>query len=388
MKRKLLIIFVFLLHILAEASGAEIPRIAYMGPVVSKVSAQEYADIKTCGFTHCINIYNSLAEAKADLKIAYSAGVGLYIHTPQVVQAPTMAASYLGDQNGLSGYFLADEPSYAGLQTIKNNKEAIAKVDSKHPCVVNLHPYYDEKQFKNIGSQTYRQYLQAVANLGMPQVSFDYYPVTKSGLRDGWFGNLSEVRSLCQNMGLSFWGFVLTVPHGKYPQPTLASLRLQAYVNLLYGAKALVYFTYKTPSDKNYDFHDAPVNADGKKTKTYYLVKTLNAELKTISALFAKAVVLRVGHLVKIPNGEQKAVCPKLLDSLVVEGKKGALVSEFTSGKSRYLAVVNKDYVDNMRLRIKSKTQGVRYVNKKLQQENLVGQYIVKPGDVAIFKLK
>lgn len=388
MKRKILITLSLVFNFFASVLAADIPRIAYMGPVVSQVSAQEYADIKMCGFTNCINIYNTLEEAKSDLKRAYRAGIGLYIHTPQVVQTPARAASYLGGQNGLSGYFLADEPSYASLQTIKKNKESIAKVDSKHPCVVNLHPYYDEKQFRNIGSQTYRQYLQAAIDLGMPQISFDYYPVTKSGLRDGWFGNLSEVRSLCKNTGLSFWGFILTVPHGEYPQPMLASLRLQAYVNLLYGAKALVYFTYKTPSDKNYDFHDAPVNADGKKTKTYYLAKTLNAELKTISTLFAKAVISRVGHLVKIPYGEQKAVCPKQLDSLVVEGKKGALVSEFTSGKNRYLAVVNKDYTDSMRLRIKAKTQSVCYINKKLQQEKLAGQYIVQPGDVVIFKLK
>lgn len=388
MKRKILITLALVLDFFASVLAADIPRIAYMGSVVSQVSVKEYADIKACGFTHCINIYNTLQQAKADLSRAYGAGIGLYVHTPQVVQTPARAASYLGGQNGLSGYFLADEPSYASLQTVKKNKESIAGVDSKHPCVVNLHPYYDENQFKNVGSQTYRQYLQAAADLGMPQISFDYYPVTKSGLRDGWFRNLGEVRSLCQSKGLSFWGFVLTVPHGEYPQPTLAALRLQAYVNLLYGAKALVYFTYMTPSDKNYDFHDAPVNGDGKKTKTYYLVKTLNAELKTISTLFAKAVISRVGHLVKIPDGEQKAVCPKQLDSLVVEGKKGALVSEFASGKNRYLAVVNKDYISSMRLRIKAKTQSVRYVNKKLQQENLSGLYTVQPGDVVIFKLK
>ncbi len=385
---KKIAIFLSLLIGVVSAYANEIPRIAYMGPVVDKVSVAEYADIKACGFTHCINIYNTLALAKVDLNRAYAAGISVYVHTPQVVQTPAKAASYLGGQKGMAGYFLADEPSYTDLQTVKNNRNAIARVDGKHPCVVNLHPYYDERQFKNIGAQTYGQYLLAAANLGMPQISFDYYPVTKGGLRDGWFRNLSEVRAVCRKMNLDLWGFVLTVPHGDYPQPTLAALRLQAYVNLAYGAKALVYFTYKTPTDKNYDFHDAPVNADGKKSRTYYLVKTLNAEVKTVSSLFANAMILRIGHLVKIPDGEQKAVCPKQLDSLVVEGKKGALVSEFTSGKNRYVAVVNKDYTDSMLLRIKAKSATMWHITKKLQQERLAASYTVSPGDVAIFKLK
>ncbi len=388
MQMKKIAIFISLLIGVVSAYAAEIPRVAYTGPVVDNVSAAEYADIKACGFTHCINIYNTLALAKADLNRAYAAGIGVYVHTPQVVQTPAKAASYLVGQKGLAGYFLADEPSYSDLQTVRNNNNAIARVDGKHPCVVNLHPYYDERQFKNIGAQTYGQYIQAAANLGMPQISFDYYPVTKGGLRDGWFRNLSEVRAVCRKMNLDLWGFVLTVPHGDYPQPTLAALRLQAYVNLAYGAKALVYFTYKTPTDKNYDFHDAPVNADGKKSRTYYLVKTLNAELKTVSSLFANATILRIGHLVKIPDGEQKAVCPKQLDSLVVEGKKGALVSEFTSGNNRYVAVVNKDYTDSMLLRVKAKSATVRHISKKLQQERLAASYTVSPGDVAIFKLK
>lgn len=371
-----------------QTIAAEILRIAYMGPVIDNISATKYADIKSCGFTHCITIYNTLSLAKDDLERAYQTGIGLYIHTPQLVQTPAQAAAYLCGQKGLSGYFLADEPSYKELQKIRNNKNAITRVDSKHPCVVNLHPYYSEKQFKNVGAQTYRQYLQEAANLGIPQISFDYYPVTKAGLRDGWFSNLSNVRNLCQKMNLDLWGFVLTVPHGNYPQPTLASLRLQAYVNLAYGAKALVYFTYMTPSDKNYDFHDAPINADGKKTQTFYLVKALNTELKTVTSLFTNATILHIGHLIKIPNGEQKAVCPKLLDSLIVEGKKGALISEFTSGKNSYVAVVNKDYTDSMLLRVKSRAKTVRYINKRLLQERLASSYTVSPGDIAIFKLK
>lgn len=359
-----------------------------MGPVVDNVSLKEYSDIKACGFTHCINIYNSLSLAKSDLARAYKSGVGLYIHTPQIVQTPAQAVAYLKGQSGLSGYFLADEPSYSDLNLIRKRIDVIRKLDSNHVCCVNLHPYYDANQFKSIGSPTYQQYLEAASDLNLPQLSFDYYPVTKDGLRDGWFGNLRLVRNLCLKKKIVFWGFVLTVPHGIYPEPTLAALRLQAYVNLAYGAKALVYFTYKNPTDKTYDFHDAPINADGKKTKTYYLVKTLNDELKTVSSLFFNAKITRIGHLVKVPNGERKAVCPKQLDSLVVSGKKGALVSEFLCGKNLYVAVINKDLESSMRLNLKAKTRGVCYINKKLQQKKLVGSYIIQPGDMVLFKLK
>ncbi len=365
----------------------DIPRIAFTGPVLEYISVEDYKDMKECGFTHCINIYNTLELAKLDLQRAYKVNIGVYVHTPQIVQTPTMAAAYLKNVKGFSGYFIADEPSYADLYHIKEKINAIAKVDRKHACCINLHPYYNANQFRNIGSQTYQQYLEASANLGMPQLSFDYYPITYSGLRDGWFGNLSMVRNICRKKQKCFWGFVLTVPHGDYPKPTLATLRLQSYVNLVYGAKALVYFTYMTFYDKNYDFHDAPLDIEGKKTKTYYLVRSLNRELKSISKLFSGAVITNVGHLVKVPSGEQKAPCPQQLSRLVVAGKKGAVVSQFLCGRNKYLAVVNKDYNDSLSLSIKAKTKNIYHIKKNLSQEKIVGTYIIKPGDIELFKL-
>ncbi len=380
-------IFMLIWGVFGNVHAADIPRIAYMGPVVEYVSPTEYADMKACGFTHSINIYNTLASAKTDLARAYKAGLGLYIHTPQVVQTPAKAASILAGQKGLAGFFLADEPSYSDLLTYKKHIREIAKVDRDLSCVVNLHPYYDKKQFRSIGAKTYSQYLQVASNIGLPQISFDYYPVTRNGLRDGWFRNLSEVRNLCRKRNVPFWGFILSVPHGEYPQPTQASLRLQAYVNLIYGAKALVYFTYKTPYDKRYDFHDAPLNAEGQKTPTYSLVKNLNLELASISPLFLNATITRIGHLVHIPESESKSIRPKQLSSLVVTGKKGAVVSEFISNSHHYLAVVNKDYIATMQLTLKARTRSVCYITKKLQRSQLADSYTIQPGDIALFQL-
>ena len=51
----------------------------------------------------------------------------------------------------------------------------------------------------------------------------------------------------------------MATKHWKYPHPTLATLRLQMFSDLAYGAQGLQYFTYWTPvNSEGFDYEFGP----------------------------------------------------------------------------------------------------------------------------------
>src|SRR5690606_26264105 len=90
--------------------------------------------------------------------------------------------------------------------------------------------------------------------------------------------------------------FLLSVAHTPYPIPTLTHRRVQGYSNLAYGAQVLQYFSYWTPVGTTWNFHEAPIAADGARTPTYDVVKAFNAELNAVRGVFLGSEVESVGH--------------------------------------------------------------------------------------------
>lgn len=387
-KLKVIIIwYLLLLHCTISVKG-QMPIIAYYGPVIEEMYLSDYQDMKDCGFTHTLNIYNSLEAAVKNVTLANKVGIKVYVHTPQLLSNPVITVQKLKSLPALAGYFLADEPIMTDIDKYVNMVKIVNRYDANHHCYINLHPYYNANQMKIIGARSYRTYLQSASQIGLPQISFDFYPVTNNGLRsDSWFYTLSEVRQESLRTNVPFWGYVLSVPHNDYPQPTLAMFRLQVYVNLAYGAQAIQYFTYKLPTDKTYSFHDAPIDAKDRKTKTYPLVKQMNNELKKVSSLFYGAKIESIGHLINIPSGCQKAKIPQNIKNLSVKGQAGAVVSVFTNNGHKYLAIVNKDYVSTMTLKITAKNNAVKNISKQLVENSLKSSYTVQPGDIVLFRL-
>jgi hypothetical protein len=158
---------------------------------------------------------------------------------------------------------------------------------------------------------------------------------------------------------------------------------------LAYGAQAIEYFTYWTPKPTDeWDFHDGPISIDGRRTKTYDVVKRMNQELRGLLPLFDKAEVQTVNHMVKIPEGTTKLQrVPTNIKKLKVVGRQGALISTFKKAGHLYMAVVNKDYESDMKLYIATKNN-VRMITKQLKETAVKSSYKVGGGDILLFKLK
>ncbi len=211
----------------------------------------------------------------------------------------------------------------------------------------------------------------------------------KSGIRPTWYSCLEDIRQESLRTNKPFWAFALCTPHAVYPQPTIEMLRLQIYSNLAYGAQAIEYFTYWTPkATKEWDFHDAPISIDGRRTKNYELVKRMNQELRGLLSLFDKAEIQTVNHMIKIPEGTAKLQRPPTnIKKLKVVGNQGGLISTFKKNDHLYMAVVNKDYQRDLELYISAKSS-VKTLTKQLKEAAVKSYYNIGGGDILLFKLK
>ena len=148
--------------------------------------------------------------------------------------------------------------------------------------------------------------------------------------------------------------------------PTMGHLRLQCYINLAYGAQGIQYFSYATiPDYGHYDFHDGPLLRDGKKSKTYNLVKKMNAELKPVASLFWKSKVTKIEHR-------------KCIDGEVV-------VSHFKKGDKCYTCFVNKSAYKDVTVSLNTNDYTAR-IRKNLKQESVKPKYKLSAGDIIILR--
>ena len=402
MKSPIRIIFLLLYcccSTLSYAIKGDMPIIAYCGVPDWNTTEEQFRIFKECGFTVSLNTYPSLQKLVQACRYAEKQGVKILGRCPEMVNAPVKTAATLKQEKGFFGYLIQDEPSVPDIHKRQKEIERLRYTDSTHIFYINLHPYYhDEWVEPSVKVRSYPEYLRAASETSCQQISFDHYPITTKGIRQTWYHNLEMVRNESLNSHKPFWGFVLSVPHDVpytpgtyYPTPTLASLRLQVYANLAYGAQAIQYFTYWTPGkrEEGFHFHDAPISLDGKKTKTWYLVQQMNRELKTVAKLFYGAKVTSVKHVKIIPQGCSKQdSIPINLKSLQIVSSKGAIISQFYKNNHLYMAIVNKNHWDPMTVLIRAKNNTPKHVTKTLQEETMKTSYNVPAGDILLFRLK
>lgn len=380
-----------------SANDTEMPVIAFKGVPDRMTSEEHFRTFSECGFSVSLSTYSSLDLLVRACRYADKYGVKVLGKCPEMVSNPTLAAQTLKQEKGFFGYYLQDEPSVPEILERQKEIERLRTIDMTHVFYINLYPCYHESWIEPATkAKTYPEYLKAATATSCQQLSFDFYPVTTAGIRPTWYHNLEMVRQESLSSGKPFWGFVLSVPHNVpftpdtyYPTPTLAALRLQVYSNLAYGAQAIQYFTYWTPNPVNFKYHDAPVDVDGKKTKTYDVVQKMNKELKQVAPLFYGAKVLSVHHLGDIPQGTTRQTeMPINIRSLRITGRQGAIISQFEKDGHLYLGIVNKSHERSLEVRIRVRNDIPRRLTETLAEESVQSTYTVSEGNILLFKLK
>lgn len=366
-----------------------IPIIAFSGVPSEYSDSAHFAEFREAGFDVSLAVYMTQKELFKALQEAQKAKVKLLPVSPTFKDHPAVIIPKMKQYKSLFGYYIADEPNMDELEMYGQYVKNIKKYDSSHPCYINLFPCYDEGTLKMIRTTSYSNYLRKASSYGLQQISFDFYPIRKSGILPTWYENLELIRKESLRTKKPFWGFVLCTPHNDYPQPTIATLRLQMYSNLLYGAQAIQYFTYWQPTGTNIKYFNAPIDANGKKTMTYSLVQLMNKELALVSPLFKDCKVKSIYHIgPKTPKGtiSHHGKIGKI-QGISCTSTTGVLVSKFTKNGITYVGIQNKDYTRNTIVNLKLGDSSLKRVTKQLTYEGLKSSYNLPPGDIIIIKM-
>lgn len=329
--------------------GPAFPVWAWVGVPAAHATPARYLELAEAGFTVSFESAPDLEAQTKMLDAAHEARVKLLISLPELHSAPEETARQFKDHPALAGYYLRDEPPATAFAELGEWTRRIQSVDSVHPCYVNLLPTYGNPE--QWGAPTYPAYVERfLAEVPTPMLSFDHYPVVRNGddratdaVRGDFYQNLEICSAAARQSKRPLQAFSLSVAHTPYPIPTLPHLRLQGYSNLAYGAQVLQYFTYWTPVSDIWNFYEAPIANDGRRTPTYDIVKAFNAELQAVRGVFVGSEVDSVGHTGDaIPTGTTAYQSAGLVKSLATAGT-GVAASHLSKGNQRFLVLVNRD---------------------------------------------
>ncbi|HVM88061.1 MAG TPA: beta-galactosidase [Puia sp.] len=375
-------------------SREQIPIMAWYSIPASETSVPRFEEMKGAGITYQLNGYPNLGEMIKALDIAAKTGIKLVVSCPELKSDPEGTVKRLMNYPAVAGYHLMDEPSITQLADLAAWAKRIQSIDHNHFCYVNLFP--DVVDSATLHTNDYRKYVNECATtVPLQFLSFDYYPVLKEKLAESWFDNLRVVADEAKKSGKTFWAFALTTNYdnAKVTPQTLASLRLQVYADLAYGAQGIEYFTYwsatslNTPSSE--DQRGALISARGKRTVVYDRVKQVSEEIKNLSGVFAGSKVVWVRHTGKdrIPSGTVRLTSlPEPVKVLETNGAP-AIVSLLEKENNYFLVIVNKDYYNNMGLVF----YGTDEVKKICKDGSIVpanayeNAMEVDPGDAVIY---
>lgn len=349
-----------------------------------------YEEMRDAGFTISFSFLYSPEQVQKTLDTAQKAGLKVVIGCPELKSETDKIVRRFMHHPALAGYFLRDEPGIQDFPTLGDWARKVRAIDSLHFCYVNLFPNYANAT--QLGSSDYREYVERFAKeIPLEFLSFDSYPLTSSaGIFQKWHQNLEIIASEATKAGKSFWGFAQSVLFDNtHESPTLATLRLQQYTNLAYGAQGLQYFTYWTPVSSAEDFRGAPLSLNGRRSSVYDYIKILNREIKALSKVFLGAKLISVEYLGKeIPKGTKRlSVLPPVLKLLETAGKS-ALVSHLENKDRHYILIVNNDYQQSMRLTL----LGDDRLNRILKDGTAVPlrtydpSFEVEPGDLVVLE--
>lgn len=371
--------------------AAEIPILAWYSIPPAYATLDRYKELKNAGFTINFSHIYSLTDALQSLDLAEQAGVKVIFMCPELENDTENVVNQVKNHPALCGYFLRDEPNNAALAALAEWADRIRAVDPNHEIYLNLFPNYVDEA--TLGS-TYEEHVKLFTKtVNTTMLSFDHYPVLENGaVRNGWWENLEIISREAAAAGRPMWAFTLSTAHKPYPIATMASLRLQLYTDLAYGAQCLQYFTYWCPTPGTWDFHDAPIAEDGTKTAVYDIVKAMNKEIQARAGIFVGCKVNKVYHTGdEMPSGVTALPnpLPEPIKSLDTKGG-GALVSLIEKGDYQYVMLVNRSHLLEFDYSI-SFTKDVAQVYADGSIINIPGRNATRhleAGDCAIFRLK
>lgn len=371
----------------------------WCGPPSDVDLEKAYADVAEAGFTYTMFPCAGSRDNKAILDICAKNKLKCFVYDSRILQAgpgspqfETNLNSIIADYSkhpAMGGYYIIDEPAPDAFPHLAAVNQYLVAKDPKHLPYINLYPNYVPEWA--VGP--YESYVEKfVAQVKPKLLCFDHYGLLTDGtLRPIYFENLEIIRKHGLSNNIPY-GFIFQVTaHGSYREVSEGEIRWQANTALVYGYKALLYFTYWSPTaDALFKDKSGIIDPSGKRSPHFDHVKRLNAEIKAWAPTLMKLQSTGVYHTGTLP----KATRP-----IPSESKIQASGGEFVVGTfkhedgSAWCMIANRDmakeatatleFKDAKRLRELSRKNG-KLSSIKHKKGKVVVQ--LSPGEAKLFK--
>ncbi len=296
------------------------PVAAFLAPPIQEgayaenfINDEQYRILAESGINTAYGLTETLPAHASDVRralelcdrygLSYLASVS-GIHTMKTQSQVEYAISALLTNNfpALGGVIVRDEPAYSELERMSGVKESLGNLLPGKLYHTNLFPdYASAGQLYNRLAETpalpqegysYEQYVDDCIAVYQPQIlSYDYYPMVGEGVRQGYFKNMSLIRSRAEEAGIPFWVYVQTCSYAPDVRiPTRAEILWMVNSSLAYGAKGIQYFTYFLPNDGAEIFQGAMIDRDGNKTAVYDYVQAANRQIAAVDEVLMRSL--------------------------------------------------------------------------------------------------
>lgn len=368
-----------------------LPIMSWYSIPAEDATLERYQELADCGFNINFSHLYTLEDLQTSLELASRVGVKVMATCKELETSPDSVVALIKDHPALYGYFLRDEPAPPSFPELAQWARKIEYADGLvHPLYLNLLPNFVDTAVLGCN---YREYVHRfIEEVKLPMVSFDYYPVTFGGISsDNWYDNMQVIHDESEAAGLPFWAFALSTAHDPYPLPTMASLRIEMYTALAYGAQGLQYFTYWNPGTEVWNFHEAPINQDKERSEAYWLVREMNKELQARAHVFVGSKVVSVNHVGKTMFRGCKPLeeLPAHVTSLET-GDGGAVVSLLEKDGWYYLVLVSRtlERPTDLKIAFDTKVSMIDTEGRAVRIPKGENSFCIGEGDVAIFRYR
>lgn len=207
--------------------------------------------------------------------------------------------------------------------------------------------------FRTVYSSRYQDYMEefvdtvGASNLGY--LCYDQYPMVYSrGINTGYYRNKELIRAMGLKKGVFTASFLQSfgIP-SSYRRPNENELRLNVYTSIAYGAKALFWFNWWTPTNQvdGTKFDNGIIDPNGNKTDLFTPVKNLNGEVMKLGPKLMSLTSQAVYHSGAVEAGSQSV--PSTFFWKPTANSCNVLISYFKNAANRkYIMVVNKSCTD------------------------------------------
>lgn len=246
------------------------------------------------------------------------------MHLTNPTEAYLTRGKLFRDHPAIIGIDVGDEPSGLDFPHYGKVIELMKEYFPDKLLYLNVYPSYgmladagEEQAKKELGTQTYREYLTAYAEcVDLPYVSIDHY-LYSSDL-SAFLGDLSIASSVAKEHARELM-IVLQV-NSKSPDTFISTdeLRFQAWCSLAYGVRSISWACYSPGW-----WHNCVLGEHGEKTEQYEKLKAVNRELRDFSELYMKYSYRQTA----IENGGAHRTA---LRGVTLMSESDTLIGEFT----------------------------------------------------------